>query len=92
MAFVVLILLHFAFFAINHFRREQIKSIFGDLAQLKTCANQIQVKRMLLAEMKRAAAALETGDASVQANFEVVQKVAQEEVIHEVGLNFKNNN
>merc|ERR1712106_453428 len=80
--FVVLILLHFAFFAINHFRREQIKSVFGDVAQLKTRANQIQVKQMLLAEKRRAMMA--TGDAGVQASFDVIKQVAEEEVKHEV--------
>jgi len=80
--FVLLILLHFAFFAINHFRREQIKSVFGDVAQLKTRANQIQVKQMLLAEKRRAMMA--TGDAGVQASFDVIKQVAEEEVKHEV--------
>ena len=79
-----MILLHFAFFAINHFRREQIKSVFGDVAQLKTRANQIQVKQMLLAEKRRAMMA--TGDAGVQANFDVIKQVAEEEVKHEVGF------
>ena len=79
-----MILLHFAFFAINHFRREQIKSVFGDVAQLKTRANQIQVKQMLLAEKRRAMMA--TGDAGVQASFDVIKQVAEEEVKHEVGF------